>query len=522
MRPERTCYDVRHYDLELKIDPGQQYLEGHNTITYYSNSAFDTIQVDLFASMDVDKITHQGKELAYHREHNAVFIAFPDKQPADRLDSLTFHYSGNPKTAENPPWDGGFVWEQDSLGNPWVGVAVQGLGASVWWPNKDHLSDEPDSMNMTFTVPDTLMCVSNGQMTGTSDQNENDNYESYHWQVSYPINNYNVTVNIAKYAHFDDHYVDDGDTLALDYYVLPYNLDTAKQHFQQVHGMLDAFHKYFGPYPYWEDGFALVETPYLGMEHQGAIAYGNKYKDGYLGYTPVSTDFDYIIIHEAGHEWFGNSISMSDLADLWIHEGFTTYSEALYVEYHHSYEKSVQYLNTKKRRLKNEKPIIGIRGVNHEGSGDMYGKGALMLNTLRTVVDDDEQWWSLIRSICQDFKHSHINTDTLVSYINDQLGTDYTYFFNQYVRHADIPAFKYKIDKDGGQLTLTYRWEADVPDFRMPVRVAEVDGEWQWLEPTTEWQTKTLSGRNQEAFEVDTEHFYIKAENVNEEEQDGD
>jgi len=511
LRPERTCYDVTYYELDLRILPARRYLEGAVTIHFDALEDFETLQIDLYRNMTIEKIVYRGRELTYRRKHDAVFVDFPATGKGTS-GSFRINYHGQPTTADNPPWDGGFVWERDRKGKPWVGVACEGDGASLWWPNKDHLSDEPDSMAIRVAAPKGLMCVANGQLRQTVRQGE---LVRYDWAVTYPINNYNVTVNIARYQHFEDHYVSaSGDSLPLDYYVLPYNLEKAKQHFRQVPRVLEAFEHYFGPYPFWEDGFAMVETPYLGMEHQGAIAYGNQYMRGYLGgMIPADMDWDYIIVHETGHEFFGNSISCNDLAEMWIHESFTTYMESLFVEYTMGYADAMRYLRSQRPFIRNREPILGPLGVNWEdwNGSDHYFKGAWVLNTLRHSLGNHERWFALLKGFYRKHAISNVTTKDFVDYVNAQSGTDYTAFFNQYLRYPDIPTFEYELDAQADGLRLRYRWKAEVDDFAMPLNI-EGGSRSQRLHPTTDWQETLLKGWSEREFSLPADRMLIRVE----------
>ncbi|HRF77269.1 MAG TPA: M1 family aminopeptidase, partial [Chitinophagales bacterium] len=334
----------------------------------------------------------------------------------------------------------------------------------------------------------------------------------YSWKVSYPINNYNVSLNIGKYVHFSDVYTQtNGKDLALDYYVLDYNLEVAKKQFEQVKPMMACYEKYLGPYPFYKDGFAMVETPYLGMEHQSVIAYGNKYQTGYLGfdYSGIGLDFDYIIIHETGHEWWGNNVSMKDLADMWIHEGFCTYSESIYVECLYGNETALDYINASKRSISNDRPIIGLYNVNSEGSGDMYQKGAVFLNTLRYQVNNDPLWWNIILGIQKDFAKQTVTTAQIENYISRKAGKDFSKLFDQYLRHANIPVLEYKFQRTSAGLELNFRWVADVAGFDMPIRYISKGGKPVWVNPTTEWQLLNIEGLDEKTFKWDTRHFYF-------------
>ncbi|MEE9169529.1 MAG: M1 family metallopeptidase, partial [bacterium] len=397
LTPLRTCYDVKYYHLDIRVDPKTKSVSGSNKIRFTVVEPFEKMQIDLVENMQIDRIVFEDLELPFEREYGAVFIQFPRTMKKDMEREITVFYSGKPQVAERPPWEGGLVWREDEEGNPWVAVTCQGTGAYVWWPNKEHQSDEPDSMMISVTVPDSLMNISNGRLRGKTELQ--DGWTRYDWFVSYPINNYNVTLNIGKYAHFSEEYVDmDGDALTLDYYVMPYNLDKAKKQFEQVKPMMACFEKFFGKYPFSNDVYKLVESPHLGMEHQSAVAYGNKFLQGYLGKasSEVGTKFDFIIVHESAHEWWGNSVTSKDIADMWIHESFGAYAEALYVECLFGYDEALEYVNGKKPGIGNARPIIGVYGVNNEGSKDMYDKGQLFLNTLRHVIDNDSLWFETI------------------------------------------------------------------------------------------------------------------------------
>ena len=469
-RIERSCYDVHYYDLWVDLDFQTQSILGKNEIFFELREKSSRIQVDLFENMILDSIVMNGAKLNYTRDFDAVFISLPLETPLGNH-SLLVYYNGKPQIARMPPWDGGFTWAKDKDGQPWLGVSCQGTGASLWWPTKEVYSDEPDSMRIHCTVPSDLYAVCNGVEEAKTISQEN--RTTYNWKVSYPINNYNVTLNVAKYVHFDDLYITaDGDSLALDYYVLPSSLAEAKKQFEQVKPMLKCYEEYLGPYPFIRDGFALVETPYLGMEHQGAIAYGNKYKNGYLGMdrSGQSLQFDYIIIHETGHEWWGNSVSAQDLADMWIHESFCTYSEAIYVECRWDYESALKYVNALKFSVENSAPIIGIYGFNKEGHSDMYVKGMLFLNTLRHVINNDEQWWAMIKNMAdKEFKIRTTNYDEVVAYFSREAKMDLGPFFKHYVKKAQLPELNYSIKKKSKGYVMTVCWAKTDADFKMPI-----------------------------------------------------
>lgn len=509
LRPERTCYDVTFYDLNIRVDPGRQEVRGFVDIHYTALAAFTTLQIDLYRNMAIDRIIFEGQELPFRRRHDAVFVDFPPQAPGSRAVFRVF-YGGRPTVAEDPPWDGGFVWSSDADGHPWVGVACEGAGASLWWPNKDHLSDEPDSIAINVEVPGDLVCVANGNLRSQERAGE---YTRYHWFVSYPINNYNVTVNIARYQHFSDTYIAaDGDTLPLDYYVLPEHLEKARKHFRQTRQVLACFEHYLGKYPFWDDGFAMVETPYLGMEHQGAIAYGNGYRRGYMGgMIPRDMDWDYIIVHESGHEYFGNSISCGDLSEMWIHESFTTYLESLFVEYTMSYADAVRYLASQRPYIYNREPVLGPPGVNWEDweGSDHYFKGAWILHTLRHAIHDDDKWFAILKGFYEKYAISIVTTADVVRYVNAATGRDFGAFFRQYLEFPGLPVFEYDTEDVKGKLQLRYRWKADLPGFDMPLLVGK-EGAYQLIFPTTEWQELLIDGLSSKNFSIATDLFLIR------------
>ena len=504
LRIERTCFNVLRYDLNIKINVDEKSIVGFNDISFKVVSNTSKIQIDLFDNMTVDSIIHNSKKLEYKRDFNAVFINFPSELQTGANEKITFYYSGKPKIAKNAPWDGGFVFKKDKNEKPFVGVAVQGTGASLWYPVKDSQSDEPnDGATIKVAVPNGLMNVSNGRLLGSEDLKNG--YTRWDWEVKNPINTYDITVNIADYAHIHDSL----NGLDLDYYVLKENEEKAKKHFEEVKPMLTCFQSKFGTYPFPEDGYKLVETSYLGMEHQSAVAYGNKYKKGYLGSdlsgTGIGLLFDYIIIHESGHEWFGNSITSSDIADMWIHEGFTQYTEVVYVECLYGKEKADKYVNGLRSNVRNSKPIIGNYGVNNEGSGDMYPKGALLLNTIRNIVNDDEKWWKMILKYSETYRHKIIDTETVINFFNTESSINLTSVFNQYLRFPGIPELIIKQTKK----KLEFRWKTMETNFTMPIDV-KVNGKEMRINPTNEFQKSKFKIKSLEDVEVLKNEFYVK------------
>ncbi|WP_037373808.1 M1 family metallopeptidase [Salinimicrobium xinjiangense] len=506
LRPERN-YDVLKYKLDVRVVPEEKFISGSNTITFKAEEDLPVMQVDLFQNMKVDSILYKGEKMDFNRRYNAVFVDLVPKMTKNTTDSIQFYYSGNPVIAKNAPWDGGFVFEKDKEGYDWIAVAVQGTGASLWYPNKDHQSDEPEEVEIGVAVPNELMNVSNGRFTGK--EVLQDGYTRWNWKVESPINNYNVVVNIGNYVHFRDKFRD----LDLDYYVLPYNLEKAKDQFEEVKFMMHCFYDKFGAYPFEKDGFKLIETPYLGMEHQSAVAYGNDYKMGYLGRdlsgTGIGLKWDFIIIHETGHEWFGNSITAEDIADMWIHEGFTSYSEAVYVECRWGKEEALEYLKGIRSGIGNTRKIIGDYGVNSEGSGDMYHKGANLLNTIRSIYDNDDLWWKTLKDYTESNRHKIITTGTTEDFFNTAISYDLQPVFDQYLRHPALPELQFK--KEGKKIM--YRWKANVEGFDMPVDVL-VRGKEIRLHPTPEWQLMEQKLSSPEEIEVVEKEFYINRKNL--------
>ena len=499
----RANNDLLFYHLDVRIDPEQKFIKGKNTIRFKMLQDDTRIQLDLYPQLTVEKILFGETPLKYERDAGAVFVDFPQTLRAGHVYTIDFYYSGHPLETGR---FGGITFKKDPSGHDWINTACEGQGASIWWPNKDQWRDEVENMRISVSIPNNLVDVSNGKFLGKTDLG--DGYARWDWEVHYPINNYDVSLNIGNYQHFEDRLGD----LHLDFYALPEHMEGAKRQFAQAKGMIEAYQHYLGEYPFKKDGYKLIDAPYSGMEHQSAVTYGNHFANGYLerDWTGVgiSPRFDFIIIHESGHEWFGNAITAADRSDMWIHEGWTTYLEGLYVEYRWGKDDAIQYLNGYKPKVKNDQPIIPARGVNATPPQDQYFKGALMLNTLRSVINDDPRWFKLLHDVFQHFKYKNIMTEDLVAYINQQAGMDLTPIFNQYLRHTAIPTLELKFDD--AQQNVSYRWAADEKDFHMPVRVGN-SSSWQIIRPTTEWQTMpTKLGRDE--FAVATDLYYV---NVN-------
>jgi aminopeptidase N len=507
--PFRGCYDINYYHLDVKFNIDQKAISGSNQFKFTATQDFIKLQFDLFANLNVDKVLYKGKNLSYTRDANAVFITFPQTISKGSKDEFTVYYSGKPTIAINAPWDGGLVFKKDSLGKPWVATACEGIGASIWWPNKDHLSDEVDSMMISISVPKGLKDVSNGRLRKVTQLK--DGYTRFDWFVANPINNYDVAANIGDYTHFSDTYMGEKGKLTLDYWVLPASLSKAKKQFGQgVKPMLKAFEHWFGPYPFYEDGYKLVETPYLGMEHQSAIAYGNHFSNGYQGSdisgTGWGAKWDYIIVHESGHEWFGNNITDKDLGDIWIHESFTCYSESLYIESNWGKKAGQEYNKALRTGIGNENPIVGPYNVNKEGSGDIYAKGAVFLNMVRTIINDDEKWRTILRGLNSTFYHQTVTYDQVVNYINEQSGKNLLPVFDQYLHYKNLPTLEFATQND----KLTSRWKADAANFTMPVLVKIKGGEYKFINPTTSFTPVEIEGANKNNIEVDTLNYYIE------------
>jgi aminopeptidase N len=513
LTPLRTCYDINYYHLDVKIDIDKKSISGSNEFAFTATQDFTKLQFDLFSNLKVDKVIYKGEALPFTREYNAVFVTFPKTIKKNSKDKFTVFYSGNPVIAKNPPWDGGFIFKKDSAGNPWVSVACQGFGASSWWPNKDHQSDEVDSVLISVSVPKDLQEISNGRLRNIVEKP--DGYKQYNWFVSNPINNYDVTFYIGKYAHWQDSFDGEAGKLSIDYWSLQTDSAKARPHWDaDVKNMLKCFEHWFGPYPWYKDGYKLVQAPHLGMEHQSAVAYGNQFKKGYLGRdlsrTGHGLNWDFITVHESGHEWFGNSITAKDIGDMWIHEGFTNYSEVLFVECTENKAAANEYAIGLQKTISNDIPVIGPYGVNKEGSGDMYPKGANLIQIIRLLINDDEKFRQILRGLNKTFYHQTVTTAQIENYISKESGLKLNKIFDQYLRHSKIPVLEYKFANG----ELSYRWVADVKDFDMPVKVTITSNTYTLIKPTTKWKTtKVGEGINEATFKNDPQ-FYIKIQNV--------
>ncbi len=518
----RSWWNVLHYDLTVEPDYDSKSIRGLNRMLVKATNEGKIFQVDLQEPMEIDSVYYitntTGKisrqRLKSHqvvREGNVYFLTTPGlKKNGEGILEIFFH--GNPRIASNPPWDGGWIWSKDGKGRPWMSVACQGLGASVWYPCKDHQSDEPDNgADLTIIVPNELTAIGNGKLV--SKKKIGDEKTAWTWRVINPINNYNIIPYIGKYATWNDDFKGEKGTLPVDYWVLDYNQAKAEKHFERdVPRTLKCFESWFGPYPFYEDGFKLVESPHLGMEHQSAVAYGNHYMNGYLGMDLSGTGWgkkwDYIIVHETGHEWFGNNITTADIADMWVHEGFTSYSEVLFVDCEYGKAAGDEYCQGLRTGISNENPVIGPYGVNTEGSGDMYPKGANLIHTIRQLVDDDSKFREILRSLNKEYFHKITSSNEVETFFSQKTGKDLSKLFDQYLRNTAIPELEYKIAKG----TLSFRWTNCINGFDLPLRIA---GSKQWIHPTTAWKEMTLPQGLLNNFNID-KNFYITVKNISE------
>ncbi|HRW84431.1 MAG TPA: M1 family metallopeptidase [Bacteroidales bacterium] len=508
--PERAWWDLKYYHLSVKVDPSDSSIYGTNRVDYKVLKEAGTMQIDLQPPLNLIRAEQNGKALALRREGNVYWITLTEKQEPGQQYSLLLTYGGKPKVAARPPWDGGITWKKDNNGNPFIASACQGDGASLWWPCKDHMYDEPDSMLISVTVPSGLMDVSNGRLRSVV-RNRKEKTTTYNWFVANPINNYGVNINIGDYVHFSEVFKGEKGDLDCDYYVLRDNLEKAKVHFKQAPMMLAAFEHWFGPYPFYEDGYKLVEAPYLGMEHQSSVTYGNGYQNGYLGRDQSGSGwgdkFDFIIIHESGHEWFANSITYEDIADMWIHESFINYSENLYVEYHYGKEAGAEYVLGTRRSIRNDRPVTGIYNVNFSGSADMYPKGGNMLHTLRHVIGDDQKWRDLLRGLNSEFYHQVVKGSQIEDYLSEKTGMNLKPFFDQYLRDVRIPVFEYYVSGT----KLNFRWNNCVPGFNMPLRIL-ISGEPVLINPSSRY-TSFETGKTGVTVVVDPD-YYVASMNI--------
>lgn len=489
--PERQWWDLTYYDLAIDVDIPNKKLQGYNAIHFNVLASGRTMQIDLQEPLRITLVEHSSGQPEFRREGNVYWITFPYSLKAGTSDRITVHYEGVPVEAIRPPWDGGLTWSRDDQQQPFVATSCQGLGASVWWPCKDHMYDEPDSMAISITTPSGLMDVSNGRLRKIT--YHDNGKRTWHWFVTNPINNYGVNMNIGDYVHWSDTLRGEAGILDMDYYVLEDHYDTAQTHFEDVQKTIRAFEYWFGPYPFYEDGFKLVEVPYLGMEHQSSVTYGNKFRKGYLGRDLSSTGWglkwDFIIVHEIAHEWWANSITYKDIADMWIHESFAHYAESLFLDYHFGRQAANEYAIGTRNNVMNDKPIIGHYHVNKEGSGDMYYKGGSMLHTLRTWLNDDNLWRNILRGLNKEFYHQTVTTEQIEGYIEKQSGKELGWFFDQYLRDTRIPMIEFSTKGK----KLSFKYANTVPGFSLPLLVSINNEPEIWIYPGEEWKTVNAS-----------------------------
>jgi aminopeptidase N len=505
--PEREWWDLRHYYLAVQFFPDTKTIKGSNTITFKALKTGRKMQLDLQPPLAVTKITHGAAQLRFEREGNAYWVMFEKELAPGGEEKIEVFYEGRPVESRNPPWQGGITWGRDDLGEHFINTTCQGIGASIWWPNKDHGADEPDrGMRISVTVPENLVAVANGRLQKVDTQ---DKTKTYHWAVVNPINNYGVNVNIGNYVSWSEKYQGLGGALDVSYWVLAHQKEAAVKQFKEVPRTLQAFEHWFGKYPFYEDGYKLVAVSYPGMEHQSSVTYGNWFRNGYRGrdvsFTGIGYKFDFIIVHESGHEWFGNNVSMKDAADMWVHEGFTNYSENLFVEYHFGKKDAEDYVIGSRQNIRHDRPVIGTYNSNREGSGDMYYKGGNMLHTIRHIINDDAKWLAILRGINQDFWHQTVTTQQIESYISQRAGVDLSKVFDQYLRNTKIPLLQYKTEGN----KLSFKYNRVVPGFAMPLRV-EINGQETALNPNETMQTITLPG-DIKTFAVNR-NFYVDME----------
>ena len=502
----RSSYDVTYYDINIDFNIQEKLIDGFVIITAKSLVDIDTLQVDLDKNLSITKIIHENSSVEYSREEDAVMVMFNETINKDKLFDFTVHYSGKPQGADNPPWSGGFTWAKDKNDRDWVAVSCEGEGARIWWPNKDHITEEPDSVRMAFTVPSNLVSVGNGQLRSVLDKEGNKT--TYEWFVNNPINNYNISVQIGNYVSVQDTLIKDDKVYYMDHYVLDYNEEVGKNYFLQAKEVIRFYEKYFGEYQWWNDGYKLIEVPYLGMEHQSAVTYGN----GFSIYNGLRSDswpmygvMDPLIIHETGHEWFGNSVTAIDPTHIWIHEGLQVYSEALYFEdKFNSYPVSVDYMKSIRPRIQNKIPIVGPEDENYWAlNGDTYMKGAWVMHTLRSAINDDSAWFSILKEFMVENAKSHVSTEDFFEKVKEKTGSDYSYFSEQYFYTPNQPELEYYQTNS----SFYYRWNNVNTNFIMPMGIL-VNGIEKRVLPTQEFQSFDI--KEHSTIEVMDWKFYVK------------
>ena len=516
--PFRQKWNVLHYEITVQPDYASKTIEGKSIIKFYDEGA-RLMQIDLQVPMILDSVKDDTNSYSFRREDNVYWLTYRDNNPDIKFKikpgvrSLTFYFHGKPREAVRPPWDGGWIWKKDRNGNPWMTVACQGLGASVWYPCKDLQSDKPDSgATLHIIAPDSLVAIGNGRLT--EKKSFGAGKTMYTWTVKNPINNYCIIPYIGKYVNFSEKYPGLLGNLDMNYWVMDYNLEKAKTQFTDAPKMMKAFEYWFGPYPFYEDGYQLVEAPHLGMEHQSAIAYGNGFKQGYAGRdlsgTGEGLKWDFIIVHESGHEWFANSICTKDIADMWVHEGFTNYSETLFTEYYWGKASGEKYVEGIRKNIQNDEPIIGPYGVNKEGSGDMYYKGANMIHLIRQITDNDTKFREMLLALNKTFHNQSVTTRQVENFISKKLKIDLTTIFDQYLRTVKIPLLEYKINDKN----IAYRWTNAVDHLKLPLKISFGDKKERWIKPAADWKNiKIPNGTDGRMFSVN-KSFYVDSKQL--------
>ncbi|BAV05918.1 M1 family metallopeptidase [Filimonas lacunae] len=513
--PERSWWNVLYYAITVKPDEGSKTITGKNSLRYQVTQANKgrKMQLDLQKPLVIDSVLWDGiQRVPFEKEGNAWHVWMPEQQKGS-IHRVDIYYGGKVHEAIRPPWDGGWVWGKDSLGRPYMTVACQGLGASIWYPCKDHQSDEPDSgASLTMIVPDSLVAVGNGRLQHK--QSNGDGTTTYTWAVVNPISNYCIIPYIGKYVNFSEVYNGEKGPLSVNYWVLDYNQARAKEYMPtQVHNMLKSFEYWMGPYPFYEDGYQLIDASHTGMEHQSAVSYGNRYAFGYRGRdqsnSGLGLKFDFIIIHESGHEWFGNNITTNDLADMWVHESFTNYSETLFADYIFGEEAGNAYNYGIRAGIRNDAPIIPVYGVNAQGSGDMYPKGGNMLHTIRHGMGNDSLFRSIIRGLNSTFYHTTVNAADIENYISKRAGFDYSKVFSQYLLTTQIPRFEYYFSADKKQVS--YRYANCIKGFTMPLLLQQAGVKIKLI-PADSWKSQPVNSEQAALFTPDAiqKMYYLK------------
>ncbi len=510
--PQRAWWDVTFYDLHVAVSPSDSSIRGYNGITYKVLGPASEMQVDLMVPLVIDSMVQDARAVQFRRDGNAFFATLTAPQRLGSLQTLKVFYHGKPQPAKRPPWDGGFSWKTDSLGATWVVTTDQGMGASAWWPNKDTQADEPDSQRVAITVPDPFVNVSNGRLRSTV--HHANGTTTYEWFVVNPINNYAIALAIGTYDHWSEVYDGVKGKLTMDFWPLAYHMDAARRQWAQTRPMMQCFENWFGPYPWYEDGYKLIEVSNNGMEHQSAVAYGNGFANGYRGRessgTGLGMQWDFIIVHESAHEWFGNNITTKDLADMWVHESFANYAEGIYTECLFGTQSGADYIVGNRRGVRNDRPIVPTDyGVNAQGSGDMYIKGGEMLHTIRQIVNDDAQWKEILRGLNKTFWHQTVTGSQIQAYISKGAGTDLSKVFAQYLTTTKVPVLEYAVSGDA----VKFRWTNVVPGFAMPLKLRLAGDAYEWVHPTEQWQSARFALPAATDFRIDV-NFYVEGKNV--------